>query len=79
MVGLVVGVAARVGEVEYAIREVAVLAAKLSKSGVKIIPLNIGDPVKFDFKTPAHIKEALVKAVLEDHNMYGPSEGLPEL
>ncbi|MEM3510859.1 MAG: aminotransferase class I/II-fold pyridoxal phosphate-dependent enzyme [Nitrososphaerales archaeon] len=78
MVGLV-GVAARVGEVEYAIREVAALAAKLSKSGVKIIPLNIGDPVKFDFKTPTYIKEALVKAVLEDQNMYGPSEGLPEL
>ena len=78
MVGLV-GVAARVGEVEYAIREVAALAAKLTKSGMKIIPLNIGDPVKFDFKTPQHIKEALIKAVLEDHNMYGPSEGLPEL
>ncbi|MEM3651682.1 MAG: aminotransferase class I/II-fold pyridoxal phosphate-dependent enzyme [Nitrososphaerales archaeon] len=78
VVGLV-GVAARVGEVEYAIREVAALAAKLSKSGVKIIPLNIGDPVKFDFKTPTYIKEALVKAVLEDQNMYGPSEGLPEL
>ncbi len=76
---MVVGVAARVGEVEYAIREVAALAAKLSKSGVKIIPLNIGDPVKFDFKTPSHIKDALVKAVLEEHNMYGPSEGLPEL
>ncbi len=78
VVGLV-GVAARVGEVEYAIREVAALAAQLSKSGVKIIPLNIGDPVKFDFKTPTYIKEALVKAVLEDQNMYGPSEGLPEL
>jgi len=78
VVGLV-GVAARVGEVEYAIREVAALAAKLTKSGMKIIPLNIGDPVKFDFKTPQHIKEALIKAVLEDHNMYGPSEGLPEL
>lgn len=74
-----VDVAARVGGVEYAIRDVAALAAKLSKSGVKIIPLNIGDPVKFDFKTPDHIKEALVKAVLEDHNMYGPSEGLLEL
>ena len=78
MVGLV-GVAARVGEVEYAIREVAALAAKLTKSGMKIIPLNIGDPVKFDFKTPQHIKEALIKAVLEDHNMYGPYEGLHEL
>jgi len=78
VIGLV-SVAARVGEVEYAIREVAALAAKLSKSGVKIIPLNIGDPVKFDFKTPQHIKDALIKAVQEDHNMYGPSEGLPEL
>jgi len=74
-----VDVAARMGEVEYAIREVAALAAKLSKSGVKIIPLNIGDPVKFDFKTPQHIKDALIKAVQEDFNMYGPSEGLPEL
>jgi alanine-synthesizing transaminase len=74
-----VSVAKRVGRIEYAIREVAVVASQLAKSGKKIIPLNIGDPVAFDFKTPDHIKEALFKAVRENRNMYGPSEGQLEL
>ena len=27
--------------------------------------LNIGDPVAFDFKTPLHIKNALIDALLQ--------------
>jgi len=56
-----------------------VAAKKLEKKGKKIFYLNIGDPVKFDFDAPQHIKEALVKAVEEGANWYAPSEGLPEL
>ena len=48
-------------------------------AGKEIIYLNIGDPVKFDFKTPDHIKKALVDAVNRDENYYADSEGLPEL
>lgn len=69
----------RARSVEYAIRDVMVSAKKLEKQGKKIIYLNIGDPVKFDFDTPPHIKKALMKAVDGGANWYAPSEGLPEL
>jgi len=71
--------AERARSIEYAIRDVIAFAKKLEKKGKKIVYLNIGDPVKFDFDTPAHIKKALVKAVGEGSNWYAPSEGLPEL
>lgn len=69
----------RVRTIEYAIRDVLAQAKRLEKKGKKIIYLNIGDPVKFDFDTPEHIKRALKKAVEEGANWYAPSEGLPEL
>ncbi len=65
--------------VEYAIRDIAAYARKYKASGKEIIYLNIGDPVKFDFQTPEHIKKALVDAVMRDENYYTDSEGLPEL
>lgn len=65
--------------VEYAIRDITAYANKHKAQGKEIIYLNIGDPVKFDFKTPAHIKKALVDAVNGDENYYADSEGLPEL
>jgi len=69
----------RVQNLEYAIRDVVGHARQLEKKGKNVIYLNIGDPLQFDFKTPEHIKEALIKAVNEDFNGYSPSEGLPEL
>ena len=65
--------------VEYAIRDITAFANKYLAQGKEIIYLNIGDPVKFDFKTPDHIKKALVDAVNRDENFYADSEGLPEL
>ena len=65
--------------VEYAIRDIISYARKYQASGKEIIYLNIGDPVRFDFKTPDHIKRALVDAVMRDENYYTDSEGLPEL
>jgi alanine-synthesizing transaminase len=69
----------RAQTIEYAIRDVVVIAKKLEARGKKIIYLNIGDPVKFDFVVPSHIKQALKDAVEEGANWYSPFEGLPEL
>lgn len=69
----------RVSSIEYAIRDVIEYAKKLEKTGKKITYLNIGDPVKFDFDTPEHVKLALFEAVKAGANWYGPSEGLLEL
>lgn len=74
-----VRVTERTQNIEYAIRDVIVYAKQLAKTGKKIHYLNIGDPVAFDFDTPQHVKQALMKAVKEGSNAYSPSEGLPEL
>jgi len=74
-----VKVTERVRTIEYAIRDVIVHARQVAKTGKKIYYLNIGDPVAFDFDTPQHIKQALIKAVEEGANAYSRSEGLPEL
>jgi len=65
--------------VNYAIREVTVPAKQLEKKGIKVIHLNIGDPNKYDFDTPEHMKKALYEASLQGHNGYAPSEGYTEL
>ncbi len=69
----------RISNVEYAIRDITLHARQYEKSGRKIIYLNIGDPVKYDFPTPDHIKRALVDAVLGNFNYYADSEGILEL
>ena len=51
----------------------------MKSTGKQIIYLNIGDPVKYDFRTPEHIKRALIDAVENNKNYYAESEGLPEL
>jgi tyrosine/nicotianamine family aminotransferase len=65
--------------VEYAIRDVIVKAEELRRSGKKILYLNIGDPVKYGFDTPPHIKHALQKAIESGLNYYSPSEGIKDL
>ena len=65
--------------VSYAIREVVVPARELKKKGIEILHLNIGDPNKYDFDTPNHMKEALLEASNQGFNGYSPSEGDPEL
>ncbi len=65
--------------VEYAIRDITAYANKFRSQGREIVYLNIGDPVKFDFPTPEHIKRALIDAVNRNENYYAESEGLLEL
>ena len=65
--------------ISYAIREVLIPARKLEKQGIKVIKMNIGDPIAYDFDTPQHIKDALYQAALDGYNGYAPSEGYEEL
>jgi len=69
----------RISNVEYAIRDITLHARQYEKAGKKIIYLNIGDPVKYDFPTPDHIKRALLDAVSSNFNYYADSEGILEL
>lgn len=56
-----------------------VKAEQVKRSGKEILYLNIGDPVKYDFDTPPHIKRAAEKAIEDGKNYYSPSEGIKEL
>lgn len=69
----------RTNGVEYAIRDIILHARKYESAGGQVIYMNIGDPVKYDFKTPEHIKSAFINAVKDNRNYYAESEGLPEL
>ena len=73
-----IAAASRLDEVRYAIRDLACLADDVAKTGKKILPLNIGDPLKFDFATPPHMIEAVLKAMRDGHNGYAPSLGVGE-
>jgi alanine-synthesizing transaminase len=74
----VVNAASRLANVRYAIRDMAVLADRLTRQGKTILSLNIGDPLLFDFATPPHMIHAVEKAMREGHNGYAPSLGIPE-
>jgi alanine-synthesizing transaminase len=70
--------ASRLEHVRYAIRDLACIADEVTNQGHKILPLNIGDPITFDFETPAHMIEAVHKAMREGKNGYAPSSGVKE-
>ncbi len=66
-------------DIKYAIRDVVLEANKVEAQGNKVLKLNIGDPIVYDFKTPDFIVEAACQAMREGHNGYTPSSGIPEL
>jgi len=72
-------ISSRTNGVEYAIRDIMLRAREYERNGKELLFLNIGDPVKFGFKTPDHIKNALIDAVRNEKNYYAESEGLLEL
>lgn len=65
--------------VKYAIRELVGYAKRLEREGLNIIYLNIGDPLKYDFRTPQHIIDAYYEAASKGYNFYSDSQGIPEL
>lgn len=66
-------------DIEYAIRDVVIPARELENKGIEISKLNIGDPLKYDFDTPKHMKKGFKEAIDDGKNYYGASEGNEEL
>ena len=54
--------ASRLDNVRYAIRDLACVADEVIQQGHKVLPLNVGDPLSFDFQTPPHIIEAVYRS-----------------
>ncbi len=73
-----IAAASRLDNVRYAIRDLACIADEVARQGHKILPLNIGDPLNFDFETPPHLIEAVYKAMRDGKNGYAPSSGIKE-
>src|SRR5215467_10212751 len=73
-----IAAASRLENVRYAIRDLACVADEVVAQGHKVLPLNVGDPLNFDFQTPPHIIEAVHKAMRDGKNGYAPSDGIPE-
>src|SRR4029078_13507441 len=71
-------VASRVNRFSYAIRNIVVEAQRVEAAGTRVRYLNIGDPIAFGFKTPAHMIAAVERALRDGHNGYGPSAGIAE-
>src|ERR1700676_3013542 len=69
-------IAARVHRFTYAIRNIVAEAHKAEAAGTRVRYLNIGDPIAFGFKTPAHLITAVERAMRDGHNNYGPSAGI---
>ena len=73
-----IAVSSRLDNVRYAIRDLACVADEVTRLGHKVLPLNVGDPLNFDFQTPSHIIEAAYKAMRDGKNGYAPSPGIAE-
>jgi len=71
-----IAAASRLDNVRYAIRDLASVANEITAQGHKVIPLNIGDPNVFDFRTPPHLIEAVYQAMRDNKNGYAPSPGI---
>lgn len=68
----------RTREIRYAVRDVLLVADEVARSGREMLYLNIGDPNLFGFAPPAHMLEAVMRAMRDNHNGYAPSSGIPE-
>jgi alanine-synthesizing transaminase len=71
-----IAAAKRLDNVRYAIRDLACFADQVIKQGHKVLPLNVGDPLAFDFATPPYLIEAVYKAMRDGKNGYAPSSGI---
>jgi alanine-synthesizing transaminase len=74
--GTSVPTSARVRGFSYAIRNIVAEAKKVEAAGRQVRYLNIGDPVQFGFQPPAHLIEAVARAMRDGHNGYVPSAGI---
>ncbi len=70
--------AQRTAGIRYAVRDILKVAAEAEKAGKELLPLNIGDPLRYDFAPPPHMVEAVQKALKDGRHGYAPSPGTPE-
>ncbi|MGA2992414.1 MAG: aminotransferase class I/II-fold pyridoxal phosphate-dependent enzyme [Candidatus Korobacteraceae bacterium] len=68
--------APRMENVNYAIRDLVVIAEQIAREGKEILYLNIGDPPLYGFQPPPRLIEAVHKAMRDGINGYGNSLGL---
>ena len=70
----------RAANLTYAIRDIVVAALRYeNETGEKPLYLNIGDPIKYDWKTPEYMVDAICQAAKDGWNGYSPSDGEREL
>jgi aspartate/methionine/tyrosine aminotransferase len=69
-------VSPRVSHFSYAIRNIAVEAQRVEATGRRVRYLNVGNPPAFGFQPPAHMIEAVIRAMRDGENGYGPSPGI---
>ncbi len=70
--------ALRTEKIEYAVRDIVLVAQEAKKKGKKLLFLNIGDPIQYDFRTPMPLVEATYQAMCENLTGYSASEGVDE-
>jgi alanine-synthesizing transaminase len=68
--------AERIARLKYAIRNIAASAAEIEAQGRKVLRLNIGDPLLYDFHTPPALVEAVAQAMRDGKNWYAASYGI---
>jgi alanine-synthesizing transaminase len=73
-----VAAARRLENVHYAIRDLACVADEVIQQEHKVLALNVGDPLSFDFQTPPHLVEAVYRAMRDGKNGYAASPGIPQ-
>ena len=67
----------RTANFHYAIRNLVSAAEAQVRAGRPVIYLNIGDPQAYGFRPPAHIVEAVARALRDSFTGYAHSAGLP--
>lgn len=68
----------RTANFHYAIRNLVSAAETQERKGRKVIYLNIGDPQAYGFRPPAHVVEAVARALRDEFTGYAHSCGLTE-
>jgi len=70
--------AERTRGVNYAVRDIVLVAREAKARGKDLIYLNIGDPNQFGFETPTHLIDVICRSLRDNKNSYASSEGIPE-
>ncbi|MGH9901724.1 MAG: pyridoxal phosphate-dependent aminotransferase [Pyrinomonadaceae bacterium] len=68
----------RTAQFHYAIRNIVGAAEAQERAGRRVIYLNIGDPQAYGFRPPAHVVEAVTRALRDKFTGYAHSSGLRE-